>query len=588
MTVWPTAVSLGSLTVFGSNGRRLATGTAITVCQAGTGDSGSPVLLTLWVDAARSQTLPNPTAIDSNGDVIGYTDPGVLDLARTVNGNTYADTWTLAPEAVDLAGKVTGLASAAVVTSAATPVAGQKNRYNATAGNLAPLLPALSGLSAGPAEYYVEKDGSDTSTNTVTITCAGSDKFENGTTTTKQLGVSTEYATLIVVSIGGTKYWALKNQGISRQQLEYRYSPAGFPTDIGPRTGRWDPSGSIYNLNAHNTRRIRAAVAIAAAGVALASLFCKGDSTTVGKGTGVAPDVASMPVYLAVDLASRGVPSGGTGWVFTFNNNVTADSRWALSGFTQTTNQQLNYVKSTAIGSTAAFTTDKAGTQLQFASFGTSAAFTWTLKHGATTLASGTFAPSGLSAAQIVTATAAINVGDIFTITTTSASSTYIAGARVSGASGLEITNGGISNSQTLDWLRADGFQFVGPFTAALQTFHGEILSLGINDGAAAVTAATFKANLLAIATADLVASDVILWVPPTPDVSIVSTVLWTAYRSAYYDVADQLGIPLVDIGDAFGTYTAANALGLMFDTKHPNKGGYQIVARDLAPLLAA
>lgn len=120
-------------------------------------------------------------------------------------------------------GAVAGLTSAAVITTAATPVAGQKNRYSAAAGNLAPTLPALSGLSAGPAEYHVEKTGTDTSPNTVTLTCAGSDLFEDGATTTKQLAAPTEFAVLVVVSIAGVKRWAVKYQGVSRAQADVRF-----------------------------------------------------------------------------------------------------------------------------------------------------------------------------------------------------------------------------------------------------------------------------------------------------------------------------------------------------------------------------
>jgi hypothetical protein len=100
------------------------------------------------------------------------------------------------------------LAGTALLTTASTPTIGKFNRYNATSSSLSPTLPALSGLSVG-ARLAVQKYTLDVSSNTVTLTCAGSDKFDDGTTTSMTLSITGAQYEFQVVTISSIKRWKL-------------------------------------------------------------------------------------------------------------------------------------------------------------------------------------------------------------------------------------------------------------------------------------------------------------------------------------------------------------------------------------------
>lgn len=107
------------------------------------------------------------------------------------------------------------LIGAAIATSGTTPSAGTVNTYNATSGNISATLPALSGLSVG-ARLIVAK--SDSSAYTVAVSCAGSDKLVDGSTSSVTLVGPLEQRELQVVLIAGAKRWAIigsYSQGIS-------------------------------------------------------------------------------------------------------------------------------------------------------------------------------------------------------------------------------------------------------------------------------------------------------------------------------------------------------------------------------------
>lgn len=92
-----------------------------------------------------------------------------------------------------------------VYTSATVPSMGTMNSYNASAGALSVTLPALSGLNVG-ASCVVEKYQLDGTFNTVTFTVAGTDTFDD-TTTSIVLFAPGEKISLQVITVGGTKYW---------------------------------------------------------------------------------------------------------------------------------------------------------------------------------------------------------------------------------------------------------------------------------------------------------------------------------------------------------------------------------------------
>lgn len=121
---------------------------------------------------------------------------------------------------------MTPLGATGPITSNASPIMGKINRYNASAGNLAVSLPALSSLLNLGARVAVEKDVLDTSANTVTVNCAGSDTFDSGAMN-EVLRVAGQLREFEVVQIGSTKYWKLISGNTPLSQLDGRYVAKG-------------------------------------------------------------------------------------------------------------------------------------------------------------------------------------------------------------------------------------------------------------------------------------------------------------------------------------------------------------------------
>jgi hypothetical protein len=97
------------------------------------------------------------------------------------------------------------LGATAAISANTAPVMGKVNRYNATAAPRSVTLPALSGLNVG-AVVGIEKDTLDVSSNAVTATRAGSDTFDDATTSASTTTPGTKLY-LQVVSIASVKYW---------------------------------------------------------------------------------------------------------------------------------------------------------------------------------------------------------------------------------------------------------------------------------------------------------------------------------------------------------------------------------------------
>lgn len=106
-----------------------------------------------------------------------------------------------------------------LITTSAAPIFGKINRYDATDSPLLPNLPPVVSANVG-SRMIVEK--TDTTTNTVTFTCTGSDTFADGSTTLI-LQLETYQFELQIISISGTKVWHAF--GIPLSDFDNRYLP---------------------------------------------------------------------------------------------------------------------------------------------------------------------------------------------------------------------------------------------------------------------------------------------------------------------------------------------------------------------------
>lgn len=109
----------------------------------------------------------------------------------------------------------------AAISASTSPGVGNLQPYNATAGVLAPTLPALSSV-ADDAWIFVEKDITDTSSNTVTLSRAGSDTFFGGGTQVVMRYPGHRFE-ILACTVGGTRFWKVVRESIGLAALDLRY-----------------------------------------------------------------------------------------------------------------------------------------------------------------------------------------------------------------------------------------------------------------------------------------------------------------------------------------------------------------------------
>jgi len=134
----------------------------------------------------------------------------------------------------------------AVKTNTSAPAMGYINRYDASSSGLAVTLPALSGLNAG-ARAMVQKYTLDGSINTISFTRAGSDQFDDATTSFT-LSRPGESRTIQVVLSSGVKRWKV-TEAMS----------AGSGADVGAPLNVKD-YGPVGDGVADDTAAIQAAI----------------------------------------------------------------------------------------------------------------------------------------------------------------------------------------------------------------------------------------------------------------------------------------------------------------------------------------
>lgn len=126
------------------------------------------------------------------------------------------------------------------------------------------------------------------------------------------------------------------------------------------------------------------------------------------------------------------------------------------------------------------------------------------------------------------------------------------------------------------------------------------LIALGINDWQGQTAVETVKTRLTTIIQRQrLVGASpsggaapggdaMLVWLPKPNVEALVpgAPIPWEAYRDAYYEVADEQNIALIDLGLRWKDYATANALGLFGDTIHENDmGSLDVAAGLLAPL---
>lgn len=370
-----------------------------------------------------------------------------------------------------------------------------------------------------------------------------------------------------------------KNPRQTLADVAGKYNFSGIPTAAGGRSKPYDKARALYNYKGSNSFEIRAALANALAGVSLATaLFC-GDSKTAGFGTNAAVSInaaRSMPGWFRQLMQGRGYPIAGTGLVFCNQNpgQGTGDTRWTFSAGWTVTGNDKHWAQANSAGRTATFVSEVPGTVVEVYALSNNAGFQYSIDGGAAV----NVTPSGTDALHVTTVTGLADTVHTVVVTTTASTATYLVGACVRRATGLQVTNAGISGSVTdgltaTQWYLAGGISQRVPATFAF-------FSLDTNDARAPIAAATYRTKYQALIQTHISLGRQCVMILQSPvATNQVSSALWDQYVAAQYDIADALDIPLIDLTDIYGTWAAANAKGLFFDELHEKEAGYGVNA---------
>ena len=316
----------------------------------------------------------------------------------------------------------------------------------------------------------------------------------------------------------------------------------------------------VYNWGADNTRRLQRSLAKAAAGTGYSDHLILGDSQSYEK-TG---HDNRWPNLLRTNLAAKGIPVGGTGWVRTSDGLSDLDSRVTTTG-AWTVRQP--YWETTANGATMTFTADVAGTAISVAYFNTSAAFTVAVDGGSPV----TVTPSGAATVGTYAVTGLANTTHTVVVTTTTSSPVYIIAFQCYRASGLNIHNGSLFAIES-NGFTGTTFASIGQTVASLIPDPDVVhIALGFQDlYSGGKTVAQITANLTTIRN-KWPNADVILYA----SYEYSGATSWDDYAAALYPLADTLDCPLVNVYQRSGGYTTANTNGLMSGSFYPSTAGH-------------
>lgn len=358
--------------------------------------------------------------------------------------------------------------------------------------------------------------------------------------------------------------------------------PFGYP--FGPAPG-WANRSTGFSLDKHlyipagaDIGPVRRRIAEALGGTGKYHLAWAGHSIVAGQGgtPGVIDNVKLLAQRaLQVGTASPGIVYAQNGT--TQDVRVTMSAGWEKAGSPRGNMQA--HIRTNVAGETYTHASDTAGTVVEIYTFGNSSPMTYSIDGGAPV----TIPPSGSSAGQVTRITGLPNTRHTVVVTSTTTTYAYILGIAVSYFTGLEVSNLGYSGSIAADW--APGGAFYGGYRNITETLkpEGVVIQLGANELIHGTGFASLKTNLLTmISGLQSFGIDVVLVVDP-PIEDATKTTWFRDFVPTIYDVADQMGVPLVDYTSKWMTRAIAEVQGFYADQWHPNQAGYL----DLHPVMA-
>ena len=383
----------------------------------------------------------------------------------------------------------------------------------------------------------------------------------------------------------------------------------------GGGTPKFDPVTLAYNVTPETTRRTRIALAAARAGTRPMGIMQAGDSITAGAGSGGRFNVIASGARLRPMLAGR--LGGGVREVLLFDTGVFGDGGGASSdprftvaagdmsvqGFALGVGGQHMVIPSGSPAKTVTVTPHHASgpkpgltwdtVRVWWYAYQADAAPTLTIDGGSPTTPPNTGGP---------VRTATVTAGSVGTHTLTIAGSTT-ANVRLLGVEFSSSTTPDLVRVAKMGWggVRSDIWSDndgQGTLSSRRVSFTWDpnldvaFIMLGTNDGkfldgyVNPVPKATFQANINALATAAKTAGldAVLVTPPPFPDTGAGLATYADYYGgpgSAYYNVADEVGCVVLDLGQRWGSFANVNGAryGFMSDGAHPAVAGHYDIA---------
>lgn len=370
---------------------------------------------------------------------------------------------------------------------------------------------------------------------------------------------------------------SLVGNTVTRQALIDSFVERGLPDGLTGK-GRYDAVAGVYGID----RVPRRAMSILAeAATAHRRILCVGHSIVAGADG--ADTAVSWPSILRIVLGNN-VPVN-SGIVFAGQAVAATQGQWAFNaGWQKSTLDHTGgiYRTASAAGSTATFTSERAGTIVEFYTFPDCQVMRYRIDGGAWT---DTPAADATQAVRKIAVTGLANTTHTLEIQTTAVGSYNLIGAEVRNATGLSITNMGASGTFSHNWTNS-GWKTLGPMSTLLLTPHLTFIQISTNDMVAGVQPSVYAANLATIFARYKALGDVILVVDPQPNTVTaggyagVPAETSRAFRQVAYALADEHGVRVLDLNGYFGSFTEANAAGVMADNVHLTRKGYELAGR--------
>lgn len=346
------------------------------------------------------------------------------------------------------------------------------------------------------------------------------------------------------------------------------YGPA--PSCVGPRAGGYNQAKRFYVPSAGDLSPMRNRIAKAVRGEDSYHLAWIGHSIVAGQGG--TPGVSDNVKWLVQRAMQAGKASAGVVYA---HNNTTRDARVSYSaGFTAKGSPQGNmqsHVGATTVGQTYTHTSDTPGTVVEIYTYGNSGPMSFSIDGSVPV----TITPTGVAAGQLTRITGLTDAKHTVVIATLSTTASYVLGVAVSYPTGFRASNFGYSGCIAEDWqpggIFYSGYKNVVNFVKP----DGVLIELGANELIHSVGVNSLVNNLKnLIPYFQFWGMDVLMVVDP-PVESATRTTWDTVFRPALYDVADAMGVPLVDYSSHWVNRDLAVRRDLYADQWHPNDAGY-------------